>query len=324
MIAKPTVLVTRRWPEEVEAELSKHFDVTFNKNDIPLRQGELLEAFLSHDAIFSTVTDRINKDVFPKTNNRVQLIGNFGVGFNNIDIEMAKSHGIAVTNTPDVLTDATAEIAMALILGVARRVGEGETHLRRGAWTGWRPTHMLGRQVTGKTLGVIGYGRIGQATAHRAHHGFGMKIIVFSRSPVQADILAKNGARQVKALEELMSDSDFVTLHCPATAENHHLINRKTLSMMKREAFLINTARGDLVNEHDLVEALNSGVVAGAGLDVFETEPEIPRILQERSDVLLLPHLGSATVETRNAMGFKVIENALAYFGGSIVPNRVV
>ena len=323
-MTKPKVLITRRWPEEVEARLLSHFDVSLNTDDVPMSQNQFRDAFQGYDAIFSTVTDKIDQHAFPEDNIRVRLIGNFGVGFNNIDIETAKNRNIVVTNTPDVLTDATADLTLALLLAIARRVGDGERHLRGGDWTGWRPTHMLGREVTGKTLGIIGYGRIGQATARRAHHGFGMHIKVYSRSPIPPSILAENNAEQFDSIDELMPLSDFISLHCPATAENHHLINLNRLKLMKPESFLINAARGDLVNEEDLIKALDSGIIAGAALDVFEKEPSVTSGLMNRSDVVLLPHLGSATVETRNAMGFRVMENAISFFNGDEPPDRVV
>ncbi len=322
-MTRPTVLITRRWPKDVETSLLEKFDVTLNENDVPLTTNEFREAFCTYDAIFPTVTDKVDKEVFPEGNIRTRLIGNFGVGFNNIDIETAKKHGIVVTNTPDVLTDATADLAMSLVLGIARRIGDGERHLREGSWTGWRPTHMLGRHVTGKTLGIIGYGRIGQATAYRAHHGFNMNIKVYSRSQIAATVLAENKAEQVQSLQELMPLSDFVSLHCPATLENRHLINKNTLKLMKSDAFLINSARGDLINEQDLIDALDAGEISGAGLDVFEAEPDVPPALIDRPGVLLLPHLGSATVETRNAMGFRVMDNAVAFFSGNEPKDRV-
>ncbi|MEK9671185.1 MAG: D-glycerate dehydrogenase [Rhodospirillaceae bacterium] len=320
---KPKVLITRRWPADVEARLTEHFDVTFNLEDRPLAPDAMKRAFRQHDAVFTAVTDRIDADVLSGDYIRARLIGNFGVGFNNIDVKAAAARGIAVTNTPDVLTDATADLALALILAVARRVGEGERHVREKAWTGWRPTHMLGRHVTGATLGVIGYGRIGQATARRAHHGFGMKIKVYSRSSVPADVLAENAAEQVAAVEDLLPLCDFVSLHCPATAENHHMIDAAMLKRMKSGGILINTGRGGLVNEADLAAALDAGEIAGAGLDVFDGEPAVPDFLVGRDDVVLLPHLGSATLETRNAMGFRVMKNAVAFFAGEKPLDRV-
>ncbi len=322
-MTKPTVFVTRRWPEDVEQRLANEFDVTLNTDDVPLTQEAMKDAFKAYDAVFPTVTDKIDADVLSGDSIRTRLIGNFGVGYNHIDVDAAVRQGITITNTPDVLTDATADLAMALVLATARRVGEGERHLRSGLWTGWRPTHMMGRQVTGKTLGIIGYGRIGQATARRAHLGFGMQIKVQSRSPVDPAILAETQAEQAGTLDELLPSCDFVSLHCPATAENKHLINAARLGQMKSDAILINTGRGELVNEKDLIAALNDGVIGGAGLDVFEEEPAVTPGLVNRQDVVLLPHLGSATIETRNAMGFRVLENAMAFFAGKEPKDRV-
>lgn len=322
-MSKPQVIVTRRWPEEVEARLKERFDVQLNASDTPMSRGALKDALASADALFPTVTDRIDADVLSAEPLRARLIGNFGVGFNNIDIEAAKERGLVVTNTPEVLTDATADLAMTLLLSVARRAGEGERHVRAGAWSGWRPTHMMGTQVTGKTLGLIGFGRIGQAMARRAHGGFGMRILFFDPYPPNEAAVQATAAERRETIEAVLEDSDFVSLHCPATPENHHLINAARLKRMKPEAFLVNTARGDVVEEAALLEALEQGTIAGAGLDVFEHEPKVTAGLIEREDVVLLPHLGSATRETRIAMGLKVLENAEAFFGGAEPPNRV-
>jgi len=322
-MARPRVIVTRRWPEEVETRLGEYFDVQLNSQDRPLGRDGLKEAFASADAVFSTVTDAIDADVLSAESMCAKLIGNFGVGFNNIDLDAAKARGLVVTNTPEVLTDATADLAMALLLCVARRVGEGERHLRAGAWTGWRPTHMMGTQVTGKTLGLIGLGRIGQAMARRAHHGFGMRILFFDPYPPGDGVLRDLGAEPRATVEDVLQESDFVSLHCPATPENRHLIDAARLRHMKPEAFLINTARGDVVDESALNDALDKGLLAGAGLDVFEREPEVLPGLLTRENVVLLPHLGSATHETRVAMGMKVLENARAFFNGAEPPNRV-
>jgi lactate dehydrogenase-like 2-hydroxyacid dehydrogenase len=323
-MSKPQAIVTRRWPEEVEARLTEHFDVQFNRDDEPMCPEALRHAFSAYDAVFPTVTDKIDADVLAVEPMRARLIGNFGVGFNNIDIDAAKSRGLVVTNTPGVLTDTTADLAMTLLLSVARRAGEGERHARSGDWTGWRPTHMMGTQVTGKTLGLIGFGRIGQATARRAHLGFNMRILFFNRSPCAKDVCESLGAEQLGSIEEVLENSDFVSLHCPATPETRHLINAERLAAMKSGAFLINTARGDVVDEAALCHALDIGQIAGAGLDVFENEPEVSSGLLDRENVVLLPHLGSATSETRIAMGNKVLENAKAYFAGAEPPNRVV
>jgi len=255
---------------------------------------------------------------------QAKLIANFGVGFNHIDLEAAKKHGLVVTNTPEVLTDCTADLAMALILAVARRIGEGEREVRAGKWTGWRPTHMTGTKVTGKTLGVVGFGRIGQALARRAHHGFGMTILFHDAYKPHPDAVRAVQATPCDSVEELLGRSDFVSLHCPATPDTIHLMNTERLAQMQPHAFLINTARGDVIEEAALIEALNRKQIAGAGLDVFEKEPKISDGLVALDNVVLLPHLGSASMETRVAMGMKVVENARAFFAGKPPPDRVV
>jgi len=322
-MAKPKVVLTRRWPKPCEDKASELFDATLNRDDSPMSADALKDALRSVDALFPTVTDKITAEVMGVDGRRAKLIGNFGVGFNNIDVEAAKKHGLVVTNTPEVLTDCTADIAMTLLLMAARRAGEGERHVRGKHWTGWRPTHMLGTKVTGKTLGVLGFGRIGRAVAHRAHHGFGMKIIFHDPFPPQdADIEAVGGEKR-DSTEAVLREADFITLHCPALPETRHLIDAKTLGQMKKSAILINTARGDVVDEAALVAALKSGTIAAAGLDVFEREPSVTEALLALDNVVLLPHLGSATTETRVAMGMKVIENAEAFFAGKAPPNRV-
>ncbi|MFZ0693575.1 MAG: D-glycerate dehydrogenase [Alphaproteobacteria bacterium] len=322
-MAKPKVVLTRRWPKACEDRASELFDAKINRDDKPMSVAELQDALRSIDALFPTVTDKITAEVLGVSPRQTKLIGNFGVGFNNIDVEAAKKHGLVVTNTPDVLTDCTADIAMTLLLMTARRAGEGERHLRNKQWTGWRPTHMLGHKVTGKTLGVLGFGRIGRAVAHRAHHGFGMKIIFNDPfPPSDADIKAVGGEKR-ESVEAVLREADFVTLHCPAMPETRHLMNAKTFGQMKPGAILINTARGDVVDEAALVAALQAGTIAGAGLDVFEREPQVTEALLGMENVVLLPHLGSATMETRVAMGMKVIDNAQAFFAGKAPPNRV-
>ncbi|RUZ72227.1 D-glycerate dehydrogenase, partial [Mesorhizobium sp. M7A.F.Ca.US.003.02.2.1] len=251
---------------------------------------------------------------------RTRILGNFGVGFNHIDIAAASAAGLIVTNTPAVLTDATADLAMTLLLMCARRAGEGERELRSGKWTGWRPTHLCGTQVSGKTVGIIGMGRIGQAMARRCHFGFGMEVVFFDSQPVPHPGMP---ARQLATVDEVLAASDFVSLHCPGGGENTRLINERRLARMKKSAFLINTARGDVVDEDALVQALRERRITGAGLDVFETEPSVPRALTEREDVVLLPHLGSATSETRIAMGMRVIDNLSAFFEGRTPPDAV-
>jgi lactate dehydrogenase-like 2-hydroxyacid dehydrogenase len=323
MAGRPRVVVTRRLPEPVEAKLTEAFDAVLNLEDRALTPDELAEAVRSADALLPTVTDRITAEVLSAEPRRTAIVANFGVGYNNIDIAAAKANGIVVTNTPDVLTDCTADTAMTLLLSVARRAGEGERQLRAGAWTGWRPTHLLGTKVTGKTLGIVGMGRIGRAVARRAHHGFGMRILYFEPFPVPEAEIEGLEAKRVDSLEELLAGSDFVSLHCPATPETHHLINAETLGTMKPGAFLINSARGDVVDEAALVDALGSGKIAGAGLDVYEGEPRVSPGLLEMENVVLLPHLGSATKETRVAMGLRAFENLLAFFRGDPPRDRV-
>lgn len=324
MSDRSVVVVTRRLPEAVHQALTRTFDARLNPDDTPFSAADLRRALGSADALLTTVTDKVTADVLSVEPRRARLIANFGVGFNNIDVEAAKARGLAVSNTPDVLTDATADLAVTLLLMVARRTGEGERHLRGGQWTGWRPTHMLGTQVTGKTLGLVGMGRIARAVAQRAHHGFGMKVIYHDPFPPPAEVAAALGASQRATLEEVLREADFVSLHCPATPETRHLIDRDRLGLMRPEAFLINTARGDVVDEAALVEALASRRIAGAGLDVFEREPQVTQALTTMDNVVLLPHLGSATTETRVAMGLRAFENLERFFAGQPLRDRVV
>ncbi len=324
MTARPTVVVTRRLPEPVEQELSRTFDVRLNKDDRPLGPDGLKEALRTADALLCTVTDRVTDDVLSAEPRRAKILANFGVGFNHIDIEAAKKRGIAVSNTPDVLTEATADIAITLLLMISRRTGEGERHVRSGAWTGWRPTHMLGSQVSGKVLGLVGMGRIARAVSKRAHHGFGMRVIFHDPYPPSPAEAAALGAEPRGSLEQVLGEADFVSLHCPAMPETRHLMNRERLGQMRRSAYLINTARGDVVDEAALVQALANGTIAGAGLDVFEKEPRVSPELLAMENVVLLPHLGSATQETRIAMGMRALENLRLFFSGAALRDRVV
>lgn len=326
-MAKPKVLVTRRWPQAVEAKMAEVFELDLNRADKPLSVSELKEAMGQYDAVLPTVTDRLPAAVFDRamthTRARTRILANYGVGFAHIDTEAAKAFDIAVTNTPDVLSECTADIAMTLMLMVARRAGEGERELREGRWTGWRPTHLIGTKVSGATLGIIGFGRIGQAMAQRAHFGFGMKILVQNRSPVAPEVLARYNAVQVPTIDDLLPQCDFVSLHCPGGAANRHLINSRRLDLMRPGAFLINTARGEVVDEHALAQALWFGTIGGAGLDVFEREPQIPAELLGSDNLVMLPHLGSATRETREAMGFRVLDNLTDFFEGRQPRDRV-
>ena len=317
MTARPSVVVTRRLPGVVEEELSRDFDAQLNRDDRPLGAEGLQDALRSADAVLCTVTDKITAEVLSVEPLRARMLANFGVGFNHIDTTAAKSRGLAVSNTPEVLTEATADIAMTLLLMVSRRAGEGERHVRSGAWTGWRPTHMMGTQVSGKTLGLVGMGRIARAVSRRSHHGFGMRVIFHDPYPPSPAEAAALGAESRQTLDQVLEESDFVSLHCPATPDTRHLMNRERLARMRRSGFLINTARGDIVDEAALVEALADGTIAGAGLDVYEREPVVAPELLKMENVVLLPHLGSATQETRIAMGQRAVENLRRFFNGA-------
>ncbi|MFP7674872.1 2-hydroxyacid dehydrogenase [Marivita sp. S0852] len=319
----PRVLVTRRWPAAVEAELAERFDTVFNVEDKPMSRAEFREALTHFDAILPTVTDTLDAEALDLDTARTGILANYGVGYSHIDTAAAKTLGITVTNTPDVLSECTADLAMTLMLMGARRAGEGERELRAGAWTGWRPTHLVGSKVSGKTLGIVGFGRIGLAMAQRAHHGFGMKIIVYNRSSVSQDVLDRYGAKQVETLDDLLPLCDFVSLHCPGGPENRHLIGSRRLDLMKPDAFLINTARGEVVDEHALAQALMFDCIGGAALDVFDGEPNIAPVLMDCDNLVMLPHLGSATQETRTAMGRRVLDNLVDFFDGREPGDRV-
>lgn len=322
-MAKPKVVITRKWPTAVEEQLARQFDTLLNSDDHSFTEDELHDAMRTADAICPTVSDQITADILRTDGRRAAIVSNYGVGFNNIDVGAAKANGVIVTNTPGVLTDATADLAMTLLLMTARRAGEGERHVREGAWTGWRPTHMMGAQVSGKTLGLIGMGRIARAVARRAHHGFGMRVIFTDPYPPSAEEAQTLGAECRDSIEEVLEGADFVSIHTPGGAANHHLINAERLQRMQRHAILVNTARGDVIDEQALVAALRSGTIAAAGLDVFENEPAVSPALVAMDNVVLLPHLGSATTETRVAMGECVLRNLEAHFAGAEPPNRV-
>ncbi|MGF1554239.1 MAG: 2-hydroxyacid dehydrogenase [Paracoccaceae bacterium] len=316
---KPRVICTRKWPERVEAAMAEAFDATFNVADEAMSRDDLKRALDDYDAVCTTVTDKVDAAVLASPG-RARILGQFGVGFNNIDVEAAKKAGLAVTNTPGVLTDATADIALTLLLNVCRRTFEGETMLRASEWTGWRPTQLMGLSPQGKTLGIVGMGRIGKAMAKRCHHALDMKIVFHDAFPVDDPGVP---AEQLATVEEVLAAADIVSLHCPGGGDNVRLIDTDRLAAMKRGAILINTARGDIVDEEALVAALEAGHLAGAGLDVFEREPAVTEALKAMPRVCLLPHLGSATIETREAMGMLVLDNLKAFFAGETPPNRV-
>jgi lactate dehydrogenase-like 2-hydroxyacid dehydrogenase len=318
----PRVLITRRWPEPVERAMQARFETVLNEPDEPLSDAELARAMGEFDVICPSVCDRIDADILA-AGDRVRLLANFGVGIDHIDVGAANARGIVVTNTPGVLTDATADIAITLLLMSARRAGEGERELRAGRWDGWRPIHMLGASLKGQTLGLVGFGRIGIATARRALHGFSMNIAYYARRETEAAVAEELAATYYPDLAGLLAASDFVSLHVPGGSETEGLIGAEAIAAMKPGAHLINTARGSVVDHTALAAALRSGHLGGAGLDVYPAEPEVPAELLDIENVVLLPHLGSATVETRTAMGEKAMANVVAWTEGRELPDRV-
>jgi lactate dehydrogenase-like 2-hydroxyacid dehydrogenase len=326
-MSRPVVVVTRKLPPNIEAQIAERYDAHLNRNDTPLSAVAMADAMKLADGVLCTVTDKITAAHFTVPSRRAKVIANFGVGVNHIDLDAARAAGVIVTNTPDVLTDDTADVALALILMTARRLGEGERHVRSGAWSGWRPTHMLGRSLRGKVLGIVGYGRIGRAVARRAVSALGMRVQWWApRDPVVDDVMSAGPeqATRVETLDALLATSDVVSLHCPATPETRHLINAERLSQMPPHGILINTARGYVIDEHALVHALREQVIAAAGLDVYEFEPTVLPDLRDFENVVLLPHLGSATIETRTAMGERALENLAAALNGDAPRDRVV
>ena len=304
------LLITRCLPETVVSAAQARFDVTYRDDPTPLSPADLRAALRDYDAILPTLGDLFRADVFADVPQpRTRILANFGVGYNHIDVAAARSAGLHVTNTPGAVTDATADIAMMLILMSARRASQGERLVRSGQWTGWHPTQMLGHAVTGKTVGIIGMGRIGQAVARRCHHGFGMTVIFHNRSP-----LSHGFAAQVPLNDALYAD--FVVLAVPAVPATRHLINVETLAHMRPTAHLINISRGDVVDEAALIHALATGQIAGAGLDVYEHEPHIPAALVALNNATLLPHLGTAVLEVRQAMGMMALANLIAFADG--------
>ncbi|ASY45839.1 MAG: D-glycerate dehydrogenase [Sphingobium sp.] len=309
MVDKPRILVTRKWPEPVEALIAQRYDATFNDSDVALTSAQLAAAMRDFDAICPTITDPLDASILGVAGRRVQIIANYGAGVDHIDLAAARAAGIVVTNTPGVLTDATADIAITLMLMTTRRAGEGERELRAEQWTGWRPTHLLGTSLRGKTLGLVGFGRIAQAMAERARFGFGMDIVYFSRRPGAQEDEQRLGARFVPSLVDLVAQSDVVSLHIPGGAETRNIIDAAIFAHMAPHAILINTARGDVVDEGALIDALEAGRIGGAGLDVFAGEPHVSQRLRDAPNTVLLPHLGSATRETREAMGMRALAN---------------
>jgi len=317
-MTRPRIHVTRRLPEAVEARLAEHFDVRPSPDDAPPSRADLEAAMRSADGLLPCVADPIDASLLALPDRRVAIVANFGVGVNNIDLAAAKAAGVVVTNTPGVLTDATADLAMALILAATRRMSETEAILRTGGWKGFRPTGWLGMGLQGKTLGILGMGRIGQATARRAALGFGMRIAYFNRSPAGPFDFP---AEACDSIEALLATADVLSLHVPGGGTPPLTAGR--IAAMKRGAYLVNTARGDVLDEAALAAALAAGHLAGAGLDVFAEEPTVPQALLDLPTVTLLPHIGSATLETRTAMGMLAVDNLVAHFAGQPLPARV-
>lgn len=311
------VVVTRRLPASVEAKLAERFGAELNRNDLPFDRGRLADALSRCDVLVPSVRDRIDSRLIAAAGGRLRLIANFGAGTDNIDLAAALARRIAVTNTPGVLTEDTADLVMALILMGPRRLGEGERNLRAGRWRGWGPTDQLGASLTGKGLGIVGLGRIGRAVARRAR-AFGMTVHYHNRRAVPDE-----DARYWPDLDAMLGEMDVVSLNAPYGPQTHHLIDRRRLGLMRSGAWLINAARGGLVDEEALIEALAAGRIAGAGLDVYPNEPEVEPRLLELPNLVLLPHLGSATLESRTAMGEKVLANIVAFAEGRELPDRV-
>ena len=321
---RPRVFVVRTLPSPIEAALRERYDVELNATDETYPTDRLIDAARHFDAIVPTVVDDVPADVFAAQPLRTRIIANYGVGFDRIDLSAARANGVVVTNTPGVLTEDTADLAMMLILAAARRASEGERQLRAGQWLGWRPTHMLGTRVNGATLGIVGFGRIGAAVARRAHRGFGMRVLFVNPSPPDPVAVADARAEQSASLDELLGACDVVSLHAPAREGTRGMIDARRLELMRPGAILVNTARGDLVDESALADALERGTLGAAGLDVFEREPAVSPRLLALNNVILLPHLGSATTASRVAMGKRVLANLEAFFQGLPPPDRVI
>jgi len=321
---KPLVIVTRRLPDIVETRMRELFNAELNMNDRPMSQDELVAAVKRAQILVPTVTDRIDVSVLSHAGPQLKLIANFGTGVDNIDLETARNRGIIVTNTPGVLTEDTADMTMALILAVPRRLTEGAMLLKtdEAAWEGWSPTWMLGRRIYGKRLGIIGLGRIGQAVARRAR-AFGLQIHYHNRRQVAEEIEQELAATYWESLDQMLARMDIISVNCPHTPATYHLLSARRLNLLKPTAYIVNTARGEVIDENALARMVDAGEIAGAGLDVFEHEPAInPRLLKSNR-VVVLPHMGSATIEGRVEMGEKVIINMKTFLDGHAPPDRV-
>ncbi len=320
---RPAVIVTRKLPDVIETRMMELFDSRLNNADEPMAKATLIEAVKACDVLVPTVTDRIDSSVLAHAGERLRLIANYGTGVDNIDVEAAYKRGITVTNTPDVLTEDTADMTMALILAVSRRLAEGERIARSGEWAGWSPTSMLGHRIWGKRLGIVGMGRIGSAVARRAK-GFGLSVHYHNRRRVHETVEQELEATYWESLDQMLARVDVVSVNCPHTPATFHLLSARRLALMQPHAILVNTSRGEVVDEPALTRMLREKKIAGAGLDVFEHEPAINPKLRQLENVVLLPHMGSATIEGRVDMGEKVIINIKTFIDGHRPPDRVL
>ena len=320
---KPLVFVTRRLPDQIQARMMELFDTRLNDSDTPLSQGELIEAVQSADAFVPTVTDAINREVIAAAGDQLKLIASFGTGVDHVDLAAAKERNILVTNTPGVLTEDTADMAMALLLSAPRRLSEGDRLVRGGGWQGWAPTSMLGQRIWGKRLGIIGMGRIGQAVARRAL-GFGLTIHSPNRKRVHAEIEEELDATWWESLDQMLAHMDLITIHCPSTPATFHLLSARRLKLVRSTSYIVNTSRGHAIDEAALAALLEQGSIAGAGLDVYDNEPAINAKLLKLDNVVLLPHMSSATFEGRIDMGEKVLVNIKTFTDGHNPLDRVL
>ncbi|MCW2235624.1 2-hydroxyacid dehydrogenase [Azospirillum canadense] len=320
---KPIVVVTRKLPDVVETRMMELFDARLNSDDAPLTHAQLIDAAQVADVLVPTVTDRIDGDIIEKAGPQLRLIASFGTGVDHIDLKAARARGITVTNTPGVLTEDTADMTMALLLAVARRLAEGERLVRSGQWKGWGPTTMLGHRIWGKRLGILGMGRIGQALARRAR-AFGMSIHYHNRRRVYPDVEKELEATYWESLDQMLARMDVVSINCPHTPATYHLLSERRLKLLRPHCYIVNTSRGEVIDETALTKMLSKGEIAGAGLDVFEHEPAVNPKLLRLDNVVLLPHMGSATIEGRIDMGEKVIINIKTFVDGHAPPDRVI
>jgi glyoxylate reductase len=319
---KPLVIVTRKLPDAIETRMMELFDTRLNVDDKPMSSQQLVEAVKQADVLVPTVTDRIDGRILSQAGPRLKLIASFGTGVDHIDLDTARQRGVIVTNTPGVLTEDTADMTMALVLATARRLAEGERLVRSQKWAGWSPTAMLGHRIWGKRLGIVGMGRIGQALARRAK-GFGLAVHYHNRRRVHPDIERELEATYWESLDQMLARMDIVSVNCPHTPATFHLLSARRLKLLQPHAIVVNTARGEVIDENALTRMLRNGEIAGAGLDVFENEPAINPKLRELDNVVLLPHMGSATIEGRLDMGEKVIINIKTFLDGHAPPDRV-